>query len=481
MAGPVKRPVVAIIGGGFTGAAIAYHLDQALGHSGAADIVVVEPRESIGPGLAYSTQDPACRINVPASRMSLDPEVPCQFENWLGSARVLHEDPDAVLPDGRKFPRREVFGNYVAEALAPALAVGRVRHHRALVLAVKPFGARHRLSLSDGAQLEADLIVIATTHPPPSVPPTFDRALRGHPRFVADATRPEALRCIGRSDRVLIVGTGLTMADIVASLDAIGYKGKITVFSRRGQLSAPHPPAGADPFGDFLGLPSRTARSLVRRIRSTVSSAEARGLPWQAVFDTLRQQGHGIWSALPLSERQRLVRHLRPFWDARRFRVAPQVHAVIERLRAEERLTVLCGSAENVCVDERGIHVNIRQRGRAGNAHLSVDAVVIATGPSHRNLLDTTPYLASLAEVGQVRPDAVGLGLDTDVSGRAIGANRRISNTVFVGGPLARGTFGELMGLPEVSRHAANVATEIAAQLTASESQISTVLRRQTA
>lgn len=476
-----QSPVVAIIGGGFSGAAIAYHLDQALGRSGSVDVVVIEPRERLGAGLAYSTTDPACRVNVPASRMSLDPETALQFEAWLASSGALADDPEASLPDGRKFPRREIFGRYVAEALAPALAAGRIRHRRALVRSVRPAGKSYVLDLSDGSRIEADAVVIALTHPPPTPPAVFAEALGRHRSFIPDSTRPGALARIGSKDRVLIVGTGLTMADIVASLDASGHEGPITAFSRRGQLPAQHPTLSTPPFGDFLARPCRSAGALVSRIRQAVADAENRGLPWQSVFDTLRLQGQGIWRSLPVDERRRIVRHLRAFWDARRFRIAPQVQAVLDRLKKEGRLTILSGSAREVAVDHSGVHVGLAQRPRGEFSYVAADAVVIATGPSHRDLLTKVPCLVCLAQSGLLRPDSVGLGLEADARGHAVGMTGKPIDTMFIGGPLARGTFGELMGLPEVSRYAVDVAAEIASWIASHNLLAREECRRQTA
>ena len=47
---------------------------------------------------------------------------------------------------------------------------------------------------------------------------------------------------------------------------------------------------------------------------------------------------------------------------------------------------------------------------------------------------------------GRIALDATELGLRTSWSGNAIGAHGKAQPTLFVAGPLARGTFGELMG-----------------------------------
>ena len=81
------------------------------------------------------------------------------------------------------------------------------------------------------------------------------------------------------------------------------------------------------------------------------------------------------------------------------------------------------------------------------------------------DILRLQPYLSELADGGFVALDALGLGLHTSRNGRAIGVSGRPEPTLFVAGPLARGTFGELMGLPQVSNYALFIAEEARAEL----------------
>ncbi|RUV27909.1 FAD-dependent oxidoreductase, partial [Mesorhizobium sp. M7A.F.Ca.MR.148.00.0.0] len=67
-----SRLHVAIIGGGFSGAAVAWHLAQ-MPRPERISISVVEPRPVLGGGLAYSSEEPSHRVNVPAARMSMAP------------------------------------------------------------------------------------------------------------------------------------------------------------------------------------------------------------------------------------------------------------------------------------------------------------------------------------------------------------------------------------------------------------------------
>ncbi|MCV9997860.1 FAD/NAD(P)-binding protein [Pararhizobium sp. YC-54] len=459
-AGP-QRPVVAIIGGGVSGAATAFHLALA-NQTPAPEIIVFEPRESLGKGLAYDTAEPAHRINVPAARMSLLTEEPDHFLRWIAAHSATRGDDDALRPDGALFPRRSVFGGYVNAMLQPLVASGAVRHRRCAVVHVLREGPRWSVIGDDGGQTKADIVVIATSHPPPVAPGQLQAVLKDHPRFVPDPTKAGALAGIRPSDRVLVVGNGLTSADVIAALALKGHKGPITAISRRGLRSRGHAPVAQDPAGDFLTDPAFTARALLKNIRSAIRQAALDGLTWHSVIDQVRAQGQALWQVLPVVERQRIVRHLRPFWDVHRFRVAPQVETALDAAIAEGRLEILAGSIAASRIETDAIHCALRLRRCPGTIEKTYDAVVITTGPGHGGILASQPFLAELSHSGYLELDPTGLGLSCTRKSEAIGPVAGVTSSLLIAGPLARGTFGELMGLPQVTDHALFVAAGIA-------------------
>jgi uncharacterized NAD(P)/FAD-binding protein YdhS len=461
--GAQQRPThvpVAIIGGGFSGAAVAWHLLRL--RPELERVVIIEPRAELGRGLAYSATDPSHRINVPATRMSLVPDQPTHFNDWLEASGALDADPAARRSEGRNFPARAVFGAYVAEQLA---ALGpRIVHIAAAAEAVDPSEDGYRIRTSDGGTVEAGLVVLAVAHAPPSPPSALARALAGHPRFLPDPWQAGALDAVRPDDRVLIVGTGLTMADLVATLDRLGHRGTVVALSRRGLRSRGHPAAIHDPYGDFATDPARTAGALLRRIRAAVAEAVAAGKSWHCVLDQVRLQGSTIWNALPLHERARLLRHLRPFWDVHRFRIAPQVEEVLDQRIAAGTLRLRAASLQNVERCGEAIHVTLRDRRTGAVTRETFDAVLTATGPAHGRVFADNPVLAALERAGLARPDKLRLGIEVTADGRAIGSDGAPTPDLYVAGPLARGTVGELMGLPDVTNYAIRIAEAVAAR-----------------
>lgn len=452
---------VAIIGGGFTGAAVALHLAGNNDSDIRLRIVVVEPRPSLGQGLAYATEDPAHRINVPAGKMTIFPERSDDFQTYIDAVGEAHTDSKLLGRDGLPYPRRSTFGRYVADRLSPLLQAGAVEHWQTTVESVSGDTAPYRLSGADGQEILADFLVIAVSHPAPALTSVLE-PFRADSKLIADVTVPHALRPILPDDRVLIVGNGLTSADVVASLELVGHRGAITSISRRGLRSRGHGPAGQEAFGDFLTHPAPTASRLLQSVRRTIREAAAQGSTWHSVLDALRSQGQALWAGLSIAERRRIARHVRPFWDVHRFRIAPQVEDVIDRASADGRLDILAASVSAVERSVLGYRVKLRERHRKEGRTITVDAIVVTTGPAHGSILQSQPLLRDLESRGILTACPTGLGIACDRNANPLSGDGEPVTDILIAGPLARGTFGELMGLPQVTEHAVFVAGRIA-------------------
>jgi uncharacterized NAD(P)/FAD-binding protein YdhS len=360
-----------------------------------------------------------------------------------------------VLEDGRIFPRRATYRRYVADQLAPLLAAGAVRHVPAVVAGLSEESAGWRVELVDGAHEVADIVVLATGHAPPSAPARLCAVFGAQEKFIADPTASEVVGKIGARDDVLIVGTGLTMADIVASLHARGHKGHITAISRRGQSPRAHAMAERPAFGAFESRPARTALELLAQVRETLAAARLADTNWQSVFDALRCQAQPLWQQMPEVEKRRLMRHLRPFWDVHRHRLPPQVSATLARRMSMGGLTIRAASIADARVVKGKMSVSLRPRGSAMAIADDFDAIFVTTGPGPAEGKD---LIARLIRTGAICADPLGQGLACNRQSQAVGKHGAVNPRLLIAGPPARAFFGELMSVPEIAVQAAEIA-----------------------
>lgn len=460
---------VAVVGGGCSGALFCVQLAREARVPVA--IEIIEPRSTLGTGVAYSTRDPAHRVNVPAAKMTAFREHPEHFVEWMRQQGEPADDPEAWCSSGHVFPQRSIFGRYVASLVETARrshAGVSIEHVRDSAIAIEHRNGVYVLRLAGGGERVADLLVLAATHPSVTTPRVIALALGEDALVIRDLWNDDAFNTIAQSCSVLILGTALSMADAVASLDRRGHKGKIIAVSRRGLLSRAHA-KDPTPTTEYLArvpTPS-SARKLLRAVRVAVASAERAGHCWQAVLDEARACAPRLWGALTLNERLRFLRHVRAYWDAHRYRVAPQVNAAIQLKLASGSLEVLAGSVLSVRRRDDRLDVTLRPRRAPQGAEIcrTVDVIVVTTGPDHSAVIERNPAYAALARERLIRADPTGLGIEVDELSRAVGADGCGNTTLFVAGPLARGRFGELMGFPQLAEHAEAVAIQVAAWL----------------
>ena len=446
---------IVIVGGGFTGTALAIHLARQ-GEAGL-KVTVIEPREQLGQGVAYGTHDPAHRLNVPASRMQLSAAEEGDFERWYRQSQGYKQDPASRWHDGKLYPQRAQFGVYVAEQFTQAASLGNVTltHVRDRAIALQG----GKILTAAGKAFQADEIVLAISHPPPGLPRLL-QPLSEHSGLIANPWRPEALAAVTAEDRVAIIGTGLTMSDVVASLQRQGHRGPIVAFSRRGQL--PRDNLSGDYVSRELDYrqPPQTLRGWLHRVRQEVAQAAREGQPWQLVLDDIRFHGQQIWQRLPLKEQQRFLRHLRPWWDAHRYRIAPQVSQALKNGQSSGQLKVLAARLSAARGEDQEIALTLQSRA-GGETALSVDKLIVTTGPAHDALLASDLLLSQLADKGIIQADPLALGILVDAQSRTINRSGAANSHLHVVGPAARGRFGELMGLPQVAEHAEQLARQL--------------------
>ena len=356
---------IAIVGGGASGTLVAAQLLRQTTHP--LRVVLFEPAEVAGKGLAYGTSEMTHLLNVPAGRISAWPDQPSHFLDWLNSASNL-----ATLLNRKKFAAgdfvpRAFFARYLASVLEEGIAAGRAHHarfehRRDGVVDFVPFASSGTVVTRSADTEDVAHIVLALGNLPPRDPLARSHEFFRSPRYVSRVWEDGALSAIGRDDAVLVVGSGLTAIDVILSLRQTGHQGKIVVTSRNGRFPQVHAPSA--PYPDFLtGLPRPTsAREWTRLIRTEISKAKDGGTDWRPVFDALRPHTQAMWESLGKLERRRFLRHMRSFWESSRHRTPQASWAVVEALKGRGILEFRPGRLQDFEEDENAVKVTLRTR-----------------------------------------------------------------------------------------------------------------------
>ena len=412
------------------------------------DVTILEPRSRLGVGIAYSTTSPQHLLNTRACNMSVTEE-PDDFVYWLRTER-----PRRVLNWTREdFAPRSYFADYLQDRLASIKSDANIRVSwvHSTADSVTALDRGWEVVPAHGAPLIADVVVLATGNEPPRVlganlPPSVQRLV------VEDPWDLEQKAEIPKDAPVLLAGTSLTAVDIINELLHRGHTGPIVAISRRGLVPHPHGPVAAASEGFVHALPS-SLREVVRYVRE-LSANDPRGEKWRRAFTELRGIAPSLWRGWTVAERKRFLRHIRPFWDAHRHRVAPRVHAKITRAIARGQLKIVRGRIDGIEHQKlrEGLRVTVRHGQQTRT--LEVSRIVNCTGPEAHPGRSSNPLLQGLIGDGIARPDALGLGLAVDGESRVIAANGSAHPTLYALGSLTRGTRWEVTAIPEIREQA---------------------------
>jgi uncharacterized NAD(P)/FAD-binding protein YdhS len=452
---------VAIIGGGFSGCMVAAHLLRRA--SKPIRIWLIEQRDRVGSGAAYSTTFEGHLLNVPAARMSALPDEPTHFIEWLKTHGHYTRD-DAFVP-------RKIYGEYIrfvlSDAQSGAAHGATLRHVIDEVLNIEdaPRGGMI-LSLARSGQIAVDHVVLATGNEAPGDVPGIDQASRSSDRYINDPWNAAAIERIGRDDAVLLVGTGLTMIDVVLTLQSRGHVGPIHAISRHGLLPAEHlkEPLARPLFklsSRFDPLPT-TARRLLRLVREEVRDTLKRGGDWRDAVDGLRPITTKLWQSLPVPEQERFLSHLRPYWDVHRHRAAAEVCALLNQRRDQFGLQITAGRILTIRCNNNGIEAQIAPRRTAQTQLVRAAFVVNCIGPQRDARRSSSPLLRKLLTNGQITPDSLRLGLACDRKGAALDAQGQTTRSIHTVGPLRVGQLWESVAVPELRAQASELAIRLA-------------------
>jgi uncharacterized NAD(P)/FAD-binding protein YdhS len=389
---------------------------------------------------------------------------PDHFVNWL-----KQKLPDA---GAEIFAPRMIYGDYIEELLRSAIASSQLKitqiEDRA-VAADTADASAPIVVLASGKRLTTKTIVLAPGNFPPEKSWLAASLIAPSPRFHDNPWSADMYDEIGPDEDVLLIGTGLTMIDVVLQLKMSGHRGRCNAFSRHGYLPQPHfsyERLAREQTTSYLSIPAKAKLSdAFKAVRKAARVAEREELGnWRCVMAELRERTASIWAELDVADRRRFLHHVRQLWEVHRHRMAPEIAAFVDQLRLSGELNVFAARFESMIPKDDVLRVSFTPKGGASST-LTVGHVINCTGPETDFRKVAHPLISSLRSSGTLVADDLGLGAVVTAQGAVVDAKGVPSKRIFAIGSLRKGSLWESTAVPEIRDQARDLANLILEQL----------------
>jgi uncharacterized NAD(P)/FAD-binding protein YdhS len=458
---------IGIIGGGFSGTMTAVNLARF--SEDPLHVTIINAKRPFGRGTAYATHCPEHLLNVAARNMSAFPDHPTHFVDWLRTRCEYRLVPEQELRE--MFAPRQVYGDYLRSLaeiyLHPVDARSsfelRAIDDEAVDIIVNEEGGGN-IALASGASVEVDQILLATGNQPPAAFPS-SAPLSRDPRYCADPWEDWESRIPSTDQRIVLLGTGLTMVDVLVTLAKRGWDGNVTAISRNGMMPMPHFRGIAYP--DFVPKDeSLDLTGLVTLVKQHADQLKKMAQHPAIAIDKLRPHTQRLWKNLTVDEKREFLKDYVANWNRLRHRIAQSIHSRVTDAFDEGRLDLVSGTIESLAPNEQDIEVHyVDVDGQS--ATIAGDLVINCTGPRSRFSQAGVPLFNELLEKGLVRSDELDMGIEVDEDFSVIAADGSTSTFIHAIGPLLKGSLWETTAVPELRGQTMHVARAMLNQDTA--------------
>lgn len=440
----MMNKTIVIVGGGFAGLATAYQLVRQV--RSPLSLFLFDAAHRSGHGIAYSTNCPLHVLNVTAGKMGFFAEAPEHFYDWLIASKEWRQLAAAFEKMGvtkETYMPRMVYGAYLKsmcaemerEAKQKGILVEWVVED---VIDMDKKGARYELFTSASRPYLADSVVLALsspwTQPIPHVSSPFYLPTPW-PVMTNMQAADKVIGALDSASTIGLIGSGLTMLDMLGTLYHCGFAGKVSVISRGNRLPQPHGASKDFKFSsDEAAAFPMTALQLFKTVRSHCRQEE-----WRSVIDALRPITDALWHRMAQKEKRLFLRHLLPLWNSHRHRAPLEALGLVSLFELRYQLEWL--KAAVVSVEEASdqkVKTVLRDQRTGEESTRDFNLVINCSGPSYRIDAHTSLLIQHLLQKGLIGSDSLGLGITKKADG------------LFAVGSLLFGPNFETTAVPEI-------------------------------